>query len=312
MKTHVECLPCLLRQALQVARITDCSKDLQMHIVQEVSLIIAGLDSTKSPPANAYPVYSKIAEITGCEDPYYEKKISSNQQAMNIVPGLRQEIQGTDNEFLSAVRFAIAGNIIDYGAFETFDIEAALERARSVRLAVDHFPQLADAVNRLTKGSKILYLTDNCGEIVYDSLLIGYLYRQGFDITIAVKDGPIINDALVEDARAAGLDNYGRIITNGGRFPGTELAGCSPQFLDCFKAADLVIAKGQGNFESLSEIDRDIFFLLTIKCAVAAQYMAELSGVSTETLKGIGEMAVYYSGLRKARELSSVPSKHGD
>lgn len=298
MKTDVECLPCLLRQALQVARITHCSKDQQMLILQEVSLIIAGLDSRKSPPANAHPVYSKIAEITGCEDPYSEKKRASNQQAMNIVPGLRQEIQGTDNEFLSAVRFAIAGNIIDYGAFATFDIHAALERARSARLAVDHFPQLVDAVNRLTKGSKILYLTDNCGEIVYDSLLIEYLYRQGFTIAIAVKDGPIINDALVEDAKAAGLDKYGRIITNGGRFPGTELGQCSPLFLDFFKKADLVIAKGQGNFESLSEADRDIFFLLTIKCAVAAQYMAELCGISPETLRGEGETAVYYSAKK--------------
>ena len=312
MKTHVECLPCLLRQTLQVARIIHCSKDLQMHIVQEISLIIAGLNSTKSPPANAHIVYSKIAEITGCQDPYYEKKVMSNQQAMEIVPGLRQEIQGTDHEFLSAVRFAIAGNIIDYGAFATFDIAAALKRARSARLAVDHFPQFSDAVSGLPKGSSVLYLTDNCGEIVYDSLLIEYLYRQGFDITIAVKDGPIINDALIEDAKTAGLGNYGRIITNGGRFPGTELEECSPLFLDYFTTADLVIAKGQGNFESLSEVDRDIFFLLTIKCAVAAQQMAALIGISSENLRGKGEMAVYYSGLRKARGLSSVPSKHGD
>ncbi len=307
MKTHVECLPCLLRQALQVARITHCSEEQQLHILQAVSTIIAGLDVRKSPPANANPIYRKIAEITCCEDPYYEKKRTSNEQALLIVPGLRQEIRGTDHELSSAVRFAIAGNIIDYGAFETFDVEAALERSRSTSLAVDHYPQLAEAIARLSKDSRILYLTDNCGEIVYDSMLLEYLYQRGFDITIAVKDGPIINDALREDALVAGLDRYGRIISNGGRFPGTELEKCSPQFIDVFNKAELIISKGQGNFESLSEVDRDIFFLLTIKCAVAAQHMAALSGVSVDRLSGNGEMAVYYSGLRKARGLCLVP-----
>jgi uncharacterized protein with ATP-grasp and redox domains len=295
MKTQAECLPCLLRQALQVARLNNCSADQQLQILQAVASVIAGLDVSKSPPASAQPIYQKIAEITGCEDPYYQKKITSNEQAIKVVAGLRQEIEGTDHELFSAIRFAIAGNIIDYGAFETFDIEAALERSRIESLVVDDSALLSDAIERLTKESKILYLTDNCGEIVYDGLLLRYLHQLGADITIAVKDGPIINDALVEDALVAGLDKFGRIITNGGRFPGTELEQCSPEFLDIFKKADMVISKGQGNFESLSEVDRDVFFLLTIKCAVAAQHMAQLSGVDDDLLSGNGEMAVYYS-----------------
>ncbi len=301
MKTQAECLPCLLRQALQVARIMHCSEEQQIHILQAVATEIAGLDVTKSPPANANPIYRKIAEITRCEDPYWEKKRVSNEQALLIVPSLRQEIKGSDDELAAAVRFAIAGNIIDYGAFETFDIEAALERSRSTSLAVDNYSELSEAISRLKKGSKVLYLTDNCGEIVYDSLLLEYLHQRGLDITIAVKDGPIINDALREDALAAGLDRYGRIISNGGRFPGTELEDSSPEFVGIFYAAELVISKGQGNFESLSEVDRDIFFLLTIKCPPAARHMAVQSGVNPDRLRGEGEMAVYYSGPRKAR-----------
>jgi hypothetical protein len=298
MKIHAECFPCLLRQALQVARITQCSEGQQLRVLQAVSSVIAGLDVQKSPPANARAVYDKIAEITGCEDPYADHKRLSNQQALKILSGLRQEIQGSDDELLSAVRFAIAGNIIDYGASEHFNIEAALERSRSERLAVDHYHQFSETVMRLKKGGKVLYLADNCGEIVYDSLLIEYLYQRGFALTVAVKDGPIINDALMEDALFAGLDRYGQIISNGGRFPGTELGECAPQFVENFWAADMVIAKGQGNFESLSEVDRDIFFLLTVKCPVAADHMAELSGVSKDRLRGRGEMAVYYSGKR--------------
>lgn len=298
MKTHADCLPCLMRQALQVARITNCTQPQQLEILQAVSAVIAEMDVEKSPPANARPIYQRIAEISGIEDPYYEKKSASNAQALKIVPGLRQEIRHTDEELSAAVRFAIAGNIIDYGALETFDVAAALQRSRTSRPAVDHLGQFHLAINRLPEGSSILYLTDNCGEIVYDSLLVEYLHRRGFALTIAVKSGPIINDALVDDALAAGLDKYGRIVTNGGRSPGTELEECSEQFVELFHAADLVIAKGQGNFESLSEVDRDVFFLLTIKCAAAAQHMAALCGVPPNTLPGKGEMAVYYSGKK--------------
>jgi hypothetical protein len=287
-----------MRQALQVTRLTKCPWQQQLFILQAVSAVIAEMDVQKSPPANARHIYRKIAEISGCEDPYYDKKSTSNAQALKIVPGLRQEIRHTDEELSSAVLFAIAGNIIDYGALETFDVAAALERSRSSRPAVDHLPQFRDAVEQLPRGSSILYLTDNCGEIVYDSLLVEYLHRCGFALTIAVKGGPIINDALVDDALFAGLDKFGRIITNGGRSPGTELDECSEQFTQLFHAADLVIAKGQGNFESLSEVDRDVFFLLTIKCAAAAQHMAELCGMPADTLPGKGEMAVYYSAKK--------------
>lgn len=298
MKTHADCLPCLMRQALQVARITNCTQQQQLEILQAVSAVIAEMDVEKSPPANARPIYQRIAEISGCEDPYYEKKSAGNAQALKIVPDLRQEIRHTDQELSSAVRFAIAGNIIDYGALETFDVAAAVQRSRTARLAVDNLAQFHDAINQLPEGSSVLYLTDNCGEIVYDSLLVDYLHRRGFALTIAVKSGPIINDALVDDALAAGLDKFGRIITNGGRSPGTELDECSEQFVQLFHAADLVIAKGQGNFESLSEVNRDVFFLLTIKCAAAAQHMAALCGVPADSLPGKGEMAVYYSGKK--------------
>ena len=297
MKIHGECLPCLLRQTLRTARLTHCSADAQIEIVQAVARIIAEMDPLQSPPAIAELVYHTIAERTGCEDPYYQTKRASNAQALPIVTGLREELRATEQELLLAVRFAIAGNIIDYGAFATFDIDAALARARSAKLAVDHFAAFKTALNQLVAGSTILYLADNCGEIVYDGLLVEYLHRRGFSLIIAVKEGPIINDALVEDALEAGLDKFGRIITNGGRFPGTELARCSPQFLKYFTTADLVIAKGQGNFESLSEVDRDIFFLLTIKCPVAAQHMAKLTGLTPERLPGKGEMAVYYSPM---------------
>lgn len=294
MKTSADCFPCFLRQSLQVARVCGCGPELQVEAVRRIAAVVSGLDPELSPPANARHVYRTLSEVTGCDDPYLQVKKQSNEQALQIVPSLRREIEGQDDEMATAIRFAIAGNIIDYGAYQSINIDRALENSRKQVPAVDHSRLLIDRLDTLRRGARILYLADNCGEIVYDSLLIERLFRRGFSLTVAVKDGPIINDALHEDALAAGLDRYARIVSNGTRCPGTVLAQCSPEFLQLFAAADLVISKGQGNFESLSEVDREIAFLLTIKCPVAARHMAELAGVDAASLPGKGEMAVFY------------------
>lgn len=298
MKTCAECLPCFLRQSLQVARICGCSPEMQLQVVKRVAAIVSGLDIALSPPANAQEVYRAITDITGCEDPYLAAKKASNEEAMRILPGLRREIGGSVEELSAAICFAIAGNIIDYGAYETFDLDEALRKSRKKLLTVDHSELLVNRIANLKQGANVLYLADNSGEIVYDSLLIDYLFRQGLAVTVAVKDGPIINDALAEDALFAGLGRYARILSNGSRCPGTVLERCSPEFLEVFRNADLIIAKGQGNFESLSEVEREVFFLLTLKCAVAAGHMAELAGIDRARLPGKGEMAVFHLAKR--------------
>lgn len=298
MKTDVECLACFVRQALQVSLIAECPPALQYLVVQQVAAIVATLDKDLSPPDNAGRVYRAIAAITGCEDPYRQHKIASNEQCLNLFADLRREIRAGGRELAGALRFAIAGNCIDYGAFTNIDIQDALTRSRQSPLAVDHTPQLRERIALLEKGAEVLYLADNSGEIVYDRLLVEYLFQRGLSITVAVKDGPIINDALMEDAVTAGLDRFARIISNGTRCPGTVLHRCSSEFNQIFVTADLVIAKGQGNFESLSEVDRDIFFLLTIKCGVAARHLAALTGVDAALLPGKGEMVVYYSDYK--------------
>jgi uncharacterized protein with ATP-grasp and redox domains len=296
MKTDVECLPCFLRQALQAARMSGCSEEERLVAVKTVAAMIPALNTAKCPPLNAGPIYKKLAEVTGCEDPFLHKKKESNTQALQILPDLRKEIRAADGELEAAIRFAIAGNIMDYGALESFDVPKMINQCREAVLVVDHLDRLVDIIKDLVEGSHILYLTDNCGEIVFDSLLVELLHRRGFKLTIATKGGPIINDALVEDAYAAGLDQFGEIITNGTRLPGTVLSECSPEFLEKYKNADLIISKGQGNFESLSEVSRDIYFLLTIKCAVAARHMEDLVGMASGAIGGNGEMAVYFSG----------------
>lgn len=295
MRTDVACLPCFVRQSLQVARNAECSPEIQLRVVQKIATMIASLDMHLSPPDNAGSIYQAIAEITGCEDPYRRLKTISNTEAIKIVPILRREIEASTSPLTMTLRFAIAGNCIDFGAFADIDIMASLDKSRISSFAVDHTALLHDRIASLKNGAKVLYLCDNSGEIVYDTLLVEHLFKRGFAITIAVKDGPIINDALLEDALVAGLDRFGRIISNGSRCPGTVLDQCSAEFRRIFASADLVISKGQGNFESLSEVDREIFFLLVLKCSVAAGRMAELAGVEAVNLPGLGEMAVYCS-----------------
>jgi len=299
MKTEVDCLPCFVRQALQVARVAGCPAEVQMRVVQKIAAIVATVDTHFSPPVHAGEIYREIAEITGCPDPYRELKRISNKEATLILPGLRREVAACDAPLPLILRFAIAGNSIDYGAFAGVNIQAALDKSRCAPLAIDHSGMLADRLAALEKGASVLYLADNSGEIVYDRLLVEYLYDKGLDITLAVKDGPIINDALREDALAAGLDRFARIISNGTRCPGTVLEQCSAEFIRLFHSADLVISKGQGNFESLSTVRREIFFLLMLKCPAAAHHMAELARVDAAQLPGKGEMAVYCSTVKK-------------
>ncbi len=297
MKTNIDCLPCLMRQALQTAKICTDSLEVQGKVLKSVAALIADCDLETTPPELAGQVYERIQSITGIEDPYAEKKNESNQLALSVLSSLREEIEEkNDIEGAElAIRFAIAGNIIDYGAYQDFDFFAVLQKCRDVQLTIDHTTQLLDTIEKLPEGSEVLYLVDNCGEIVFDTLLIERLFAKGFKITVAVKEGPIINDALIADAYTAGLDKYAKIITNGTRCPGTVLQLVSEDFLSHFNTADMIISKGQGNFESLSEEKRDIFFLLTVKCAAAAKHMLEMTGAQGTILHGTGELVVFHS-----------------
>jgi damage-control phosphatase, subfamily I len=295
MKTHEDCLPCFLRQALRVARICSDDADEHQRVVAAVRDLLVDLDLQETPPANAIRIYAAIAEVTGCPDPYREVKRLSNEQALRVLPVLRKEVRRAQSPLAAAARFAIAGNIIDYGACAEIDAEAAFARCREARLAVDHLDLLLTRVEGLKKNSRVLYLADNCGEIVYDLLVLECLREYGLALTVAVRGGPIINDALLEDALDCGIDRLATLVSSGVACPGTSLDHCSAEFLEHFHGADLVISKGQGNFETLSEIEREVFFLLTVKCRVAADHLAGLTGTAAALLPGRGEMVVYYS-----------------
>lgn len=294
MKTALECLPCYLRQTLQVARISTTDPQLQLTALRRVAELTCEMDMERTPPENSVSVYRAIAEITGCPDPYLQVKQESNEKALSLLPELRGEVERAADPLALALRLAIGGNIIDYGAMHSFDVDAAMACCLSAPFAIDDSQQLLGQVKGLGRGGRVLYLADNAGEIVYDSLVLETLADQGCEVTLAVKSGPIINDALVADAHACGLEKSVRILENGTACPGTPLNSCSRDLIQAFKEADLIISKGQGNFETLSEIEAEIYFLLTVKCSVVGAHLAAIAEKPAEDLPGNGELVLFH------------------
>jgi uncharacterized protein with ATP-grasp and redox domains len=271
MKTYFDCIPCFIRQALDSVRLITDDEQVHEQVMREVLCLACKMDLRQSPPAMAQKIHRKIRKLTGVQDPYLQVKNRFNKMALQMYPGLRERIEASADPLETAARLAIAGNIIDLGV-KTSIKESETEKIINDSLTADFDNRQIDEFrNAVSQAEKILYLADNAGEIVFDQLLIEQLPVE--KITLVVKGKPVINDATIEDAQIVGLTDIVRVIDNGSDAPGTILEDCSQDFLQQFKKADLVIAKGQGNYETLSDIDKNIFFILKAKCPVIARHL---------------------------------------
>lgn len=269
MQTGNDCLVCFLRQALATARRSTTDRQQHWQLTGAVGAMLASFDPRIPPPENAVHYYRLIAQRTGVRDPYAAEKRESNTFALDLETRTREMIQGETDPLLAAVQFAINANVLDYGAQYRLNREAALASCRQA-LVVNHYWALQE---QIATNPHILYLADNCGEIVFDKLLIELLLARGCRVTVAVRQTPIINDATLEDAITCGLDRICPIITNGADIPGTSLAACSEEFRRHFDGADCIISKGMGNFECLSEVRAPLFFLFIVKCTTVRAYL---------------------------------------
>ena len=268
MKIFLDCIPCFVRQALDSARLVTDDEQVHEQVVREVLHLAANLDMSLSPPAIGQEIHRLIRKLTGNNDPYRELKQKFNHLALRMCVELEENVRTSEDPLETAVRLAIAGNIIDLGV-KTSIAESDIEKVIRDCLTANFDNQpLEDFRNAVNQAGQILYLADNAGEIVFDRLLIELLPYD--KITVVVKGKPVINDATMEDAEFAGLTKIVEVIDNGSDGPGTILESCSQQFRQCFNQADLIIAKGQGNYETLSEIGKNIFFILKAKCPVIA------------------------------------------
>lgn len=192
---------------------------------------------------------------------------------LDYYPELKKLVNKSNDPFQMALRLAIAGNIIDYGPNHVFDINRTLKRAKSIVLAIDDSESLRQSISQ---AKMLLYLGDNAGEIVMDRIFLETINHA--NIYFAVRGSPIINDALIEDAELVGIDKIATVITNGDDAPGTILENTSTEFRDIFAQADLIISKGQGNYEGLNETEKNIYFILITKCDHVADHLGVKKG----------------------------------
>ncbi len=234
----------------------------QRTVVLETLDILRALPDGATPPEIGAKVHGLVREITGHDDPYQAAKQASTEKALLLLPRLRELVSTAKDPLEAAIRVSIAGNIIDFGPNPDYDLWDVVRKVQRQPLAINNLSELKQ---HLEAANSVLYLGDNAGETVFDRVLIENLDKP---VTYAVKGGPVLNDVTREDAVAVGLDEVAEIIDNGARIPGTVLAESSPAFQRIFKEAELIIAKGMGNYETLSTVEAPIFFLLQVKCPV--------------------------------------------
>lgn len=270
MQTSLDCVPCFVRQTLDASRMVSNDPRLQERVIREVLSKISRISFDRSPAYMAWEIHQIIRDLTGCTDPYKEIKEKFNKYALNLYPELKMIIKDSSDPLDTAVRLAIAGNIIDFGVTSAIEKEDVYETVKDCFKRDFAFDEMHKLQKALDKASRILYLGDNAGEIVFDRLLIEEIPFE--KVIFAVKGGPIINDATMEDAISSGITELVPVIDNGSNAPGTILELCSERFKEVFEKADLILAKGQANYETLSDIQyKEIFFLLKVKCPIIAR-----------------------------------------
>jgi hypothetical protein len=249
----------------------------QLRVLQGVSSLIADLPPDTMPIEVGMETHRIVRDLSGCADPYASVKRRSNDHALSLLPELRRRVAEAPDPFLAAVKLAAVGNVIDFGADPDFDLDRALEEGWAADLTGSDLSAFRRGVG---EARDILYIGDNAGEIVFDRLLVEHLAAAGARVAFAVRGGPILNDATLEDATYVGMDQVAEVVSSGVRSPGTLLGHADSAFLDRFRRADLVLAKGQGNFEGLSDVAGPLFFLLKVKCPVIARHLgAELGSL---------------------------------
>jgi len=264
MRTYRDCLPCFLDQALRAGRMATDDETKIKRLLDEVGAMLRDIPLESTPPETGRLIYKKVREITGRLDPYKQIKSESTEKALTLYPSLKKEVEKSNDRLLTAVRIAIAGNVIDFGVNRAFDIEEEIDETLKKDFAVCDYGKFK---KYLDKAKEILYIGDNAGESVFDKILIEEMKKP---VTYVVRGAPVINDATHEDAVQGGLDRVATIVSSGTDAPGTLLRTCSAEFKELYNISKFTISKGQGNYEALSNEKRPIFFLLKAKCHVIA------------------------------------------
>ncbi|MBQ9804132.1 MAG: DUF89 family protein [Lentisphaeria bacterium] len=290
------CYKCILNQCADLAIASASDTAGRNRMLGKYLQTVAEYLETSTPPEMAEALFRVFYEATGIADPYLEKKLLSTQLAQQLYPEFAAEVAAASDPFIAALRFTIGGNIIDYGVMPDFDLSTAAAKVREAADMPLDMSAAAELRQQTAAAKNIIYLLDNCGEAVFDRLLIDQIGSE--KITLAVRGGAILNDVTRNELTASGLTGM-PVIDSGSRTPGVSLKTSSPEFLRAIRSADLVIAKGQGNFESLyGEKDfGNVFFLFRVKCPV----LVDFAGVRLNSLQ-VKKNSVLRAGCQQSAE----------
>ena len=267
MKTYLDCFPCFLKQTLHLARLSNLDEQTQKKIVDFTGSLFAKIDMDSTSPEIAHFIHSNLKDYLKNEDPYAEIKQANVAKAQSLLPKIHEILDNSDDKLFTATRLAIAGNVIDLGACLEFDLESEIKNVISAKFAIDDFKNFKQDIQ---KAKSIIYLGDNTAEGVFDKIFIEQI---GKPLIYASREIPVINDITVDWAKKIGIDEVATVVSSGAKIPGTVPKMCSTEFKENLENADLIISKGQGNYEALSDTNLPIYFFLKAKCQVIANHI---------------------------------------
>ncbi len=285
MNIFLDCIPCAINNYLRLSKTEVVPDSMQEEILRRMLRFFSEVNYQQTPPALGQKLHRILREVLNDPDPYCQIKKQCNRMMLEKYHGLIERVKKSSDPFDAAMRLAIAGNVIDFGSHHRLDVMETIELVEDGALAVDDSDLLKED---LKSAETVLYIGDNAGEIVLDKIFLTVINHS--NIYFAVRGDPVINDATIADAADVGIDQYAKIITTGDDAPGVILQTSSPEFKQMFYSADVIISKGQGNFEGLSDIDRNIYFLLVTKCKHVATHI----GVQEKEFVVLGKL---HSGM---------------
>jgi len=273
MKINLACIPCAIGSLVNLCQQGLIPIEKQENAMRRLLGHLATMDYQQSPPQLGKKMHEIIRQVLANPDPYLAIKTEFNNKMLAQYPEFKKMIEHSPDAFDTALRLAIAGNIIDFGPNHRFHIMETIERVLQSEFAINASAALQQDIQQ---AQSILYLGDNAGEIVMDRLFLETIRHP--NVYFAVRGAPILNDALLEDAQKVGIDQLATVISNGDNAPGTILENTSREFQTLFNSVDLIISKGQGNYESLVQVPQNIYFLLMVKCSEIASLIGVPKG----------------------------------
>jgi hypothetical protein len=269
MKISRECYLCIYTQTLNLTKRLGLDEYKASEVLRGVAKIISKYPLNVTPPEIAAEVYDFISEITGISDPFKEAKKEAITEALKFKEILQTKLKNSQNPLLEACKIAVAGNVIDLGVNQTYDLDKEIESIFDIEFKHNNFNDLKE---KLKSAKSIVYLGDNAGENVFDEILIKELRNFADKIYYFARGKPIINDITVNDLKGLEISDLAEVVNSGVDTPGFHLNRANERAKKLFFDADLVISKGMGNFECLfGECGREVFYLFKVKCNVVAR-----------------------------------------